>query len=134
MENRKWVYRETGMIAIGEAFCVALMMAVFALLGAFDASVLWGGIIGALVAVLNFFLMAVNANVAADKAVQQDVKGGSAMMKTSYVARMVMIFVVLAACVKGLGANPIACVLPVVFVRPIITVAEFFGKSGEKKK
>ena len=45
-----------------------------------------------------------------------------------------MIFVVLAACVKGLGANPIACVLPVVFVRPIITVAEFFGKSGEKKK
>ena len=59
------VYRETGIIAAGEAICVALMFAVFALLGAFDTSVLWGGMIGALVAVLNFFFMAVNASVAA---------------------------------------------------------------------
>lgn len=128
------VYRETGIIAAGEAICVALMFAVFALLGAFDTSVLWGGMIGALVAVLNFFFMAVNASVAADRAVRQDVKGGTALMKTSYVVRMVVIFVVLAACVKGGIANPIACVLPLVFVRFIITAAEFFRKSGEEKK
>ena len=83
---------------------------------------------------LNFFFMAVNASVAADRAVRQDVKGGTALMKTSYVVRMVVIFVVLAACVKGGIANPIACVLPLVFVRFIITAAEFFRKSGEEKK
>ena len=133
MESLKMVLRETGMIALGEVICVAVMIAVFALLGAFNASVLWGGIIGAIVAVLNFLLMAINASTAADKAVAQDVKGGAALMKTSYVTRMLVIFVVLAACVKGGLCNPLACVLPLVFVRPILMVAEFFRKSGEKK-
>lgn len=131
MESQKMIYRETGIILLGEAICTAVMLAVFALFGAFDATVLWGGVIGAVVAVLNFFFMAVNASIAADRAVKQDVKGGTSLMKSSYVVRMIVIFVVLAACVKGGIANPLACVLPLVFVRPVITVAEFFRKSGE---
>lgn len=132
MESRKMIFRETGIILLGEAICTALMLVVFSLFDVFGPKVVWGGIIGALVAVLNFFFMAVNASVAADKAVKQDVRGGSALMRSSYIIRMVAIFVVLAACVKGGIAHPLACVLPLVFVQPIITVAEFFRKSGEK--
>ncbi|MFQ9805459.1 MAG: hypothetical protein ACLR07_02580 [Christensenellales bacterium] len=57
--------------------------------------------IGAVLTILNFFLMAVNANSAADKAVNQDVKSGKAMLQFSYAGRLAMIFVILFACVKS---------------------------------
>ena len=128
MESRKIVYHETGIIAIGEVICLALMLAVYALLGRFSRQVLLGGIIGALLAVLNFFFMAMGASMAADKAVNQDVKGGQKQIKLSYFIRMIAIFVILFACVKSGLCNALASVLPLLFVRPVITVAEFFRK------
>lgn len=131
MDSRKVVYRETGVIAIGQAICLIVMYLVFALLGYFDRSVLLGGLIGTIIAILNFFFMAVSTSLAADKAVKQDVKGGTALMKGSYTLRLAVVFLILFACVKSGLCNVIASVLPLVFVRPIITVAEFFRKSGE---
>ena len=100
------------------------MLAIFALLGRFDRSVVLGGLIGGVLTILNFFLMAVNANNAADKAVGQDVKSGKSMLQLSYAARLAMIFVVLLC-------NVFAIVIPLLFVRPTITIAEFFRKSGD---
>lgn len=128
MESRKVVYKETGIIIIGEVICLALMLAVFALLGYFDMKVLLGGIIGTILSVLNFFFMAVGAMMAADKAVSQDVKGGKKQIKLSYSTRMILIFVILFALVKSGLCNPLASVLPLAFVRPVITIAEFFRK------
>ena len=128
MESRKVVYKETGIILIGEAVCLVLMLAVFALLGRFSTKVLLGGIVGTVLSVLNFFFMAVNAVMAADKAANQDVKGGKKQIKLSYSMRMILIFVILFAFVKSGLCHPLASVLPLVFVRPIITVAEFFRK------
>mgnify|MGYP000753984143 CR=1 FL=1 len=130
METRKIVLHETGIIAIGECMGVAVMLAIFALLGRFDRSVALGGLIGG-VLTMNFFLMAVNANNAADKAVSQDVKSGKSMLQLSYAARLAMIFVVLFACVKSGLCNVFAIVIPLLFVRPTITIAEFFRKSGD---
>ena len=45
-ESRKLVFKETAIIAIGEVICVALMCAVYALIGKFSAAVLLGGIQG----------------------------------------------------------------------------------------
>lgn len=131
METRKIVLHETGIIAIGECMGVAVMLAIFALLGRFDRSVVLGGLIGGVLTILNFFLMAVNANNAADKAVGQDVKNGKSMLQLSYAARLAMIFVVLFACVKSGLCNVFAIVIPLLFVRPTITIAEFFRKSGD---
>lgn len=133
MEPRKIVYRETGIIAVGVLICLAVMYAVFALLGYFDRSVLLGGIIGTVIAIANFFFMAVSASLAADKAVNQEVKQGTALMKGSYMVRLLVIFLILFACVKSGLCDALASVLPMVFVRPVITVAEFFRKSGEEK-
>ena len=33
MESRKFVYRETALVAIGQAICVGVMIGIFALLG-----------------------------------------------------------------------------------------------------
>ena len=128
MDSRKFVIKETAMVAIGQAVCVAAMIGIFALLGFYDRSVLLGGIFGGLLATLNFFFMAVGASLAADKAEKQDVKGGQALVQSSYTLRMVLLFVILFALVKSGLCNVIAVVLPLAFTRPIITLGEFFRK------
>ena len=97
MDSRKLVLKQTGVVAIGEGIGVAVMLGIFALLGKFDIAVLLGGLIGAVVAIANFFFMALSVNLAADKAEEQNVKGGQATVRSSYLLRMVLVFVVLFA-------------------------------------
>jgi len=127
-ESRRVVLRETLIISIGEAICVAIMVAVFALLGHYEPPVILGGIAGGVLAILNFFFMALGASQAMDKAALQDVKGGQKQIKMSYTLRMIVLFVILFALVKSGACNALASVLPLFFVRITITVAEFFRK------
>ena len=133
MDSRKLVLQETAIITIGQVLCVAAMFGIFALLGKFDQTVLWGGILGGVLAILNFFFMAIGANLAADKAEADNVKGGKAIIQGSFMLRYLLLIVVLFAGAKRGFCNVIALVLPLVFTRPILTVGEFFRKSGENK-
>jgi hypothetical protein len=133
MDVRKELLRQTGIVALGEALGVAAMIGIFVLLGKFDISVLWGGIVGGLVAIANFFVMAIGVNIAADKAQNQNVKGGQAAIKGSYLLRMIGMAVVLFAFAKSGICNVIALVVPLVFVRFTLTLWEFFRrKPGDK--
>jgi hypothetical protein len=49
-------------------------------------------------------------------------------MRMSYTTRLVAIFVILFVCVKSGLCDALASVLPLLFVRPVITIAEFFKK------
>lgn len=129
MDSRKIAFQETGIIAIGEAVGVALMVGVFALLGKYDTSVLLGGIVGGLIAVGNFFSLAVVTTLAADRAEQQDVAAGQKLVQGSYPIRMLALMVVLVLCAKSGVFNVVALALPLLFVRPAITLAEFFRKK-----
>lgn len=133
MDSRKIVFQETAVVTVGEVVGVAAMLAVFALLGSFDRSVLLGGIVGGIMAILNFFFMAVGASLAADKAEAQDVKGGKSLLQTSMLLRYAVLFIVLFACAKSGLFNAIALVIPLIFVRITISVAEFFRKKEEPK-
>lgn len=132
MDSRKIVFQETSVIAIGEAICVPLMVLAFFLCGAFDRTVVFGGIAGALIATANFFFMAMSTSLAADKALAEDVKGGQATMQFSYIFRLIFMFGALAVCAKSGMVNLLALVIPVLLVRPIIMFAEFFRKKGGK--
>lgn len=131
MDSRKFVITETAIIFAGELICSVAMVGIFALLDSFDRTVLLGAVVGALAATLNFLFMAIVASLAADKAQQQNVKGGQAMIQSSYFLRMIVLFVVFFAFAKSGLCNVIAMVVPLVFVRPILTIVEFFRKSGE---
>ena len=131
MESRKIALHETGIVAIGVAVCVGLMFGVYALIGRFSIAVLLGGLIGGLISILNFFAIAIVATLAADRAEKQDVVGGQKMISSSYPLRMLVLAGILFACAKSGFFDLIALVLPLVFVRPTITVAEFFRKKGE---
>ena len=129
-ESRKLVLKETLIVAIGVAVGVALMCLVYALLGSYSAQVLLGGIVGMVLAVGNFFSLAVVATLAADKAEAGDTEGGQKLMKSSYPLRMLVLAGLLFLGAKSGFFDVIALVLPLVFVRPTLTVAEFFRKKG----
>ncbi|MBE6977819.1 MAG: hypothetical protein E7438_04170 [Ruminococcaceae bacterium] len=133
MDARKFVLKETGIVALGQALCAGLMIGIFALLGKWDTSIWLGGLIGGILATANFFFMAIAASVASEKAVNQDVKGGQLTMRLSYFLRLAVIFVILYALVKSGVCHVLTGVLPLLFTRPILFVAEFFRKSGEIK-
>lgn len=129
MNSRKIALRETGIIALGEAIGTALMIAVFALLDKFDTSVLLGGILGAVIAVVNFFAMAVVTTLAGDRAEAQDVEGGKKLLQASYPIRMLALAAILFLCARSGVFHVAALVIPLLFVRPTITLAEFFRKE-----
>lgn len=128
MDSRKIALRETAIVAFGVAIGAAVMVGVYALLGKYHTGVLLGALAGSLLAVLNFFGMAVVATLAADRAEQQDVEGGKKLLKASYPLRLLGLMGALILCAKSGHFDVVALVLPLAFVRPTITLAEFFRK------
>lgn len=129
-ESRKLVLKEVALVAVGEAICVAIMCVIYALLGKFSTAVLLGGLVGLLVATGNFFALAVAATLAADKAEAGDPESGKKLMKSSYPIRLLVMAVVLILCARSGHFDVLALALPLVFVRPVLTAAEFFRKKG----
>ena len=134
MDSRKIVYRETSIIAAGVAICTAAMNIIYFLLGKWNTGVLLGGLVGAALSIGNFFFMALGISLASDKAEAQDVKAGQLLVRNSYMLRLVVLFVILFACAKSGFFNLFALVLPLVFIRPTLVVAELFRKKGESAK
>lgn len=130
MDSRKEVLKETVVVTVGVLLCSGLMVGVFAALGHFSLNVLLSALAGSLTIILNYFFMAVTVTLAADKAQQGDPNAGRKMIQLSGVVRLLAMGVVLFAGIK-LGGNVIALVLPLVFLRPVLMLGEFFRKKGE---
>lgn len=129
MDSKKIVFRETGIVLLGQVLCIAVMYGVYALIGRLDGSVLLGGVLGGVLAVANFLFMSIGVSLAADRAQQQNVKGGKGLLQVSFLLRYGLLFLALIAGAKSGRCSLIALVLPLVFVRPILTVSEFFRKK-----
>ena len=130
MDSRKIVFQETAIVAIGVLVCAGLMGGIFAALGYFQMNVLWGALGGWLVTVGNYFFMAVTVSLAADKATEGQVQQAQKMIRLSSTVRLLAMAVLLFVGIK-LGANVLALVLPLLFERPILMLAEFFRKKGD---
>ncbi len=130
MDTKKMVLRQTLAVLAGTALCSAVMDGVFALLGYFDMTVLLGSLVGTALAVGNFFVMALVADLAASKAQKQDVAGGQKLVALSYTLRLPVLFAAVILCGLSGWFQPLALVLPLIFVRPVLTVIELFRKKG----
>lgn len=117
-------------MAAGELILSAAMVGVFAALGRFQWSVLWGAVVGCLAMTANHFFLAVTVSLAADRAQAGDPKGAERSIQLSGIVRLVVIGVIVVIAIK-LGCNPLAAILPLAFARPILMVAEFFRKKGD---
>ena len=132
MEPRKYTFQETAVVAAGVGIGVGLMLIIFAVTGYFDITVLWGGLMGGFLSIANFFLLSYFAMKAADKAQNQDVAGGQKLVQMSYIGRMIGLLVALVLCAKSGWFDVLALAIPVVFPRPVLTIAEFIRKKGGK--
>ncbi len=130
MDSSNRISNQTTAVAIGQLIGVAAMIGVFALVGKFQMTVLYGGLAGGVVAFLNYFIMELIANKAADKAQAQDVAGGQKLIHLSYTGRMIGLFAVLVLLAISGWFHPLALVLPLAFTRPILTVRELIEKRG----
>ena len=130
MDPRKIVIRQTLGVALGELICCGAMVCVFAALGLFRLNVLWGALAGGTLMTANHFFMAMAVSLAADRAQDGKVRQARQMVQVSSVVRLAVLAAALIIGVK-LGANVVAMVLPLAFVRPILMVGEFFGKKGD---
>lgn len=128
MDSRKIVLKETAVVAIGELICSAAMVGVFAVFGSFSLNVLFSALAGCAVMTANYFFMAVTVSLAADRAKTGEVEQAKKMVQLSSTVRLVCMGVILLTGIL-LGGNVIALVLPLVFMRPILMLAEFFRKK-----
>lgn len=128
--SKRSILKETAMIALGIVICVAAMVGVYALIGKFDLSVLLGAVVGGALALGYYLSMVICADIAAKKALEQDVKGGQALMQVSHIVRMILLFGVWVLCALTKYFDLIALVLPVVFVRPIMGVTDHISRKG----
>lgn len=130
MDNRKYILSQTAAVLIGELVLSALMVGIFAALGYFDRSVVLGAAVGSLIATVNHLILMLGVLAASAKAEKQDVKGGQMLVQLSYMGRLIGLFLILVLCAKSSTFNLIALVLPLVFTRPVLTIAEHFNKKG----
>ena len=106
------IKRDTQYIAMVVVLLTVLMEAVFLIIGKWDMTVLFGGLLGAAVALLNFFLMAMTVQNSLAKE-EKDAKGA---MKVSHSMRMLMLVVVCAvAALLPQAFNLAAVVIPLLF-------------------
>ena len=130
MDDRNFVLKQSLTVLIGELLLSALMTGIFAVLGYFDLSVILGALVGSVIATGNHLVLILGVMAAAGKAEKQDVKGGQMLVQMSYMGRLIGLFLILVLCAKSGVFNLIALVLPLVFTRPILTIAEYFNKKG----
>lgn len=128
MDSRKTILKDTGLLLLGELVGSGLLAGVFAAFHAFSLTVAISALVGSLVITANYFVMAVTLSIAADRAESGDLKKEQQMVQLSSTVRLVCMGVIFLAAIK-LGANVIALVLPLLFMRPVLMLMEFFRKK-----
>ncbi len=152
MHVQESVRKMTLTILVGEVALTGIMLVVFACLGRFDSSVLLGALLGASFAVLNFFLMGLsvqkaaeqmqgvqlppeddgeNDEIQADKPLSPQAQEAKKKMQLSYGGRMLMM---VGVAILGLALpcfHPLAVVIPMLFPRLVILMQGFLTKQKE---
>lgn len=120
----KTVARETVYIFVWELILSVLMQAIYLAVGLWSNKVLFGNLISAYFAVLNFLLMGMTVQ----NALKMEEKDARHAMRFSQSARMLMLF--LAAGTGVYFCDPIASVLPLFFPRIAVGFRPFIGKKN----
>ena len=143
--------QETLRMAIGVAILTVLMVGIFLIIGMFDVTVLAGAAFGGAFAVLNFFLMALSVQKAAEmmsgvhlppeevgengEVIEQPLSPEAAKarqkMQLSYTGRMLLtvVFAIIALLVPAI--HPVAALIPLLFPRIVIMIQGLVQKNGK---
>lgn len=118
------VKQETLHIAEGTAVGVVLMLAVFALLHKLNLWVVFSGVLGGILAVLNFFLLGLTVQKVAQG---EDEERGRKWMQFSYNVRMLLLVVWLIVAISVPALNWVAALIPLLMPRVTIALMQLTG-------
>ena len=128
MKISKTILRETAKLAVGLLIADALMCAVFVLLGYFDYTVVLGALWGTLGAVLNFFLLGVTVQKAADRE-----SGQKKAVQASYSLRMLMLAAFGVVGILLPWFQTYAVIIPLVLTTPIMLLLQAIENRRQKQ-
>ncbi len=139
MKPQKAIVKETRNIALGTLILVILMDLIYAIVGHFSLSVLWGGLYSGTVAVLNFFALGMTVQHALGGIQSEDEtkeKNARSKISLSYSVRMLLVFALAVVAIAVLNLDPLASLLPLLFPRITIAVMNFWNRrsSGGREK
>lgn len=121
-------------VSLGVLGLTALEVCVYALLGRFSVNVLLGAIFGMAVSCANFLALTVTVSRAADRAeAGGDPAKAKAAVQGSSVLRLLILAVLYILVLKNTALDPLAAILPLIFVQMTIYLTEFFRREGGKK-
>ena len=127
MQKNRDVLRQVGGLAVALLVCIAVMLAVYALLGRLDRLVLLGAVFGWILAVGNFLSLSITVSNALDRAAN----GGSPQkaqleIQTSSVVRPVILVIIYILLFRAELCDPLAAILPLLFAQVCIKLIDFF--------
>lgn len=138
MKPDREVLRQTGRIAAGVAVLVALMIAVYAILGRFHIGALLGGVYTGALAVANFFVMGLTVQGIANRAAetQRDEQELTAFskqmenrMRLSRNGRMIALLALIVVGIRVFGFDALATILPIAFPTIVIYALQIINKK-----
>ncbi|MBQ6060895.1 MAG: ATP synthase subunit I [Clostridia bacterium] len=127
------VKKETGYITVWVLLLSLLMEAVFLIIRQWDLSVLFGNLGGAVLAVLNFFLLAFTVSRAVDKGKPEE---AAQRVKATATLRLIGVGALSALFIGAFKTNVLATLIPLLFprvaiaFRPILDRKRGTGNTG----
>ena len=129
------VRKQTGYIAVWVAILSLIMEAVFLILKKWDLSVLFGNIGGAAAAVGNFFLMALIATRAVDRAVKNGKpEEAAARVKATTMVRLLGCVLLCVLFIAVFKTNVYATLIPMLFPQVGVMFWSRFSRNREAEQ
>lgn len=127
MQKNRDVLRQVGGLAVALLVCIAVMLAVYALLGRLNRLVLLGAVFGWILAVGNFLSLSITVSNALDRAANgASPQKAQLEIQTSSVVRPLVLALIYVVLFRAKVCDPVAALLPLLFAQVAIKVLEFF--------
>ena len=121
MQKYKDIFGQVGRLAVALLVCVAVMLAIYGLLGAFTQKVLLGAVLGFLLAMGNFVSLSITVSNALDRAARDnDPQRAQLSIQSSSVIRLLVLAVIYIVLFRAKVCDPVAAKL-----------VEFFRKDDK---
>lgn len=132
MQKHQDILQQVGRMALATAGCSAIMLAIYAVVGRFTTAVLLGGLLGTVIAVGNFLALSITVSNALDRAAAGDNSVKACMsIQSSSVVRTAILAVIYVLLFHAKVCDPLAALLPLLFVQAAIKLIEFFRKDSK---
>ena len=123
------VFREQIPVMLTEIGASGIMLGVYALLGRLTKAVCLGAALGTAAALFNFVVMILSL-LRAERA--ESPAKGQLMVRGMYMLRMVVLILVMVFALKSGYFDPVAALLPLIFMRLAIFTAEFLMRKKKR--